>query len=114
MYLQAVGTHIGVLQFGVYRFTPTKVHASLRVRELLDIRDDKIVLSSLSVDFNDLVNQLVLVDQEDLGRRLAEIQELGGELARCATDSEQRHDIIVRLGIQLDAARRALRPHFNR
>jgi hypothetical protein len=114
VYLQAVGTHIGVLQFGVYRFTPTKVRAVVRVRELLDIRDDKIVLSSLTVDLNDLITQLVLVDQDDITRRLEEIHQLGAELAECRDDMDRRHDIIVRLGIQLDAARRALRPHFNR
>ena len=114
VYFQAVGTHIGVLQFGAYRFTPTKVTAMLRVRELLDIRDGKIVLSSLTVDLNDLITQLVLVDQGELSKRLEQIHKLGIEFAQTPTDSTERHDIIVKLGIELDAARRALRPHFHR
>lgn len=114
VYFQAVGAHIGVLQFGAYRFTPTKVTAVLHVRELLDIRDGKIALSSLTVDLNDLITQLVHVDQEQLNKHLEQIQKLGTDLAHIAIDSTERHDVVVKLGIELDAARRALRPHFHR
>jgi len=114
VYFQARGRHIGVLQFGAYRFTPSNVDAVLRVRELLDVRDEKIVLSSLAVDLNDLITQLVFLDQDELRRRLQDIHRLGNELAQNPIDPVQRQGIIVKLGIELDAARRALRPHFNR
>jgi hypothetical protein len=114
VYFHARGRHVGVLQFGAYRFTPSKIDAVLRVRELLDVRDQKIVLSSLAVDLNDLITQLAFVDQDELSRRLEDIHRLGKELSQSAIDSVQRQGIIVKLGIELDAARRALRPHFNR
>ena len=114
VYLLATGTHRGILDFGVYRFKPTNADAVLHVRELLDIRDGKITASVMSVDLNDLVTQLVKVDYDDLMRRLERIRALSDELVHTVGDETRHRDVITRLGTEVDAARRALRPHFNR
>ena len=71
------------------------------------------VASVMSVDFNDLVTQLVKVDYDELVRRLERIRALSDELVHMAGDVRQR-DVISRLGTEVDAARRALRPYFKR
>ena len=50
VYLVATGTHVGVLDVGIYQFKPQGIETRLHVRELLDIRDGKIVMSTLAVE----------------------------------------------------------------
>ena len=114
VYLLATGTHRGILDLGVYRFKPTGVETRLHMRELLDIRDGKIVMSTLSVDLNDLINQLTTLDYDELARRLERIRALSDELSGAVGDAARQREVTDRLGPELDAARRALRPHFNR
>jgi len=113
VHLLSTGTHLGTLDIGVYLFRPTGTEATLRLRELLDIRNGKIVSSTLSFDLNDLVAQLTFVDFAELATRLVWIRQLGEELAR-ARGAEQKRAVAERLGPELDAARRAVRPHYNR
>ena len=114
VYLLATGTHRGVLDFGQYRFKPTDADAVLHVRELLDIREGKITAWVMSVYVNDLVKQLVKVDYVELVRRLDRIRALSDELMHSVGDVPWQREVISRLGTEVDAARRALRPHFNR
>jgi hypothetical protein len=66
----------------------------------------------VSLDFNNLVRQLALIDYEDVLARLERIVALRDELNAATTD-EGRRDVTGRLGNELDSARKALRPHFS-
>lgn len=114
VYLLSSGTHRGVLDLGVWRFEPTGTRVVLHLRELLDIRNGKITLSSLSFDFNELVSQLSIVDYSELLVRLERIRQLTDELAGVLGDARRQREVAEQLGPELDAARRALRPHYNR
>jgi hypothetical protein len=110
--LLATGTHRGVLDFGSYRLKPTGADAVLHLRELLDVREDKIAGSVLTFNVNDRVNQLTSVDYDELAKRVDAICALRNDLAHAA--NERRRGVTKQLGAELDAARRAVRPHFNR
>jgi predicted ester cyclase len=63
--LLASGTHLGPFDMGAYGvFKPTGIHASLRLRELLEIRHGRITFSGLSFDIHDLVRQLTAAPAE--------------------------------------------------
>jgi predicted ester cyclase len=114
VHLLGTGTHRGVLDVGLFQFQPKGAKATLRLRELLDIKDGNIVSSSLSFDLNDLIAQLSTVDYSELTARLERIRRLTDELNRAQGDAARQQDVADRLGPELDAARRALRPHYNR
>lgn len=114
IYLQVSGTHRGTLDFGPYRFKASGNEAALHVRELLDVRGGKIVASVLTVDLTDLVTQLTRVDYDELARRLIKIRALADELGQAAGDATRQRLVANRLGVELDAARRVVRPHFNK
>jgi hypothetical protein len=78
---------------------------------LLDVHDGGIRASIVSPDFNDLVRQLAQVDYQDVISRLDRICALKEELK--ASSSERRREAASQLGSELDAARKALRPHFR-
>lgn len=57
--LIGTGTHEGTFDVGPNgTFKPTGAHATLRLRELLEIRVGKITYSSLSFDLHELIRQL--------------------------------------------------------
>jgi hypothetical protein len=112
--LMSRGTHLGDLDVGVYLFRPSRVQASLRLRELLQVQKGKITSSTLSFDINDVVRQLSIVNYPELVARLDRIRQLSDELDAVQFDVERRKEIVERLGPELDAARRAIRPHYNR
>jgi predicted ester cyclase len=57
--LLASGTHSGTLDMGTYgRFAPTGKAIHLRHRELLEIRDGKIVYASVTFDAQELLEQV--------------------------------------------------------
>ena len=57
--LVATGTHAGDIDMGPYGvFKATGARATLRCRELLEIRSGKITYSSLSFDVHELIRQL--------------------------------------------------------
>ena len=95
-----------------YRLKPTGADAVLHLRELLDVRGEKIAGSVLTFNVNDLVNQLTSVDYDELAKRVDAICDLRNELAHAA--GERRREETKQLGAKLDAARRAVRPHVNR
>lgn len=108
------GTHRGLLDTGTFQFKPTGAKATLRLRELLTIQDGRITGSTLSIGLNDLVNELSVVNYAELAVRLERIRQLTDELQSASGDTERQGDVAVRLGFELDAARRVLRPHYNR
>lgn len=114
VHLVSTGTHRGILNFGVFQFKPTGIQTTLRMRELLTIRDGRIASSSFSFDLFDLISQLSVVDYVELSERLECIRRLSNELKDTGEDPVRRRAITDRLGPELDAARRALRPHYNR
>jgi predicted ester cyclase len=113
--LVATGTHLGALDLGgSLVFEPTGAHARLHYRELLEFRASRIVLSCISFDLQAMVQQLVRVDEEDLLVHLARIRKLEDQFRATGNDLTRRRELIERLGIELDAARRVVRPYFGR
>lgn len=112
--LLATGTHLGPLDIGGWLFQPSGSAATLRLRELLEIRDGRITFSSLSFDLQAIVEQLSKVDANKLLGQLARIQELGDELARVQRSPLPPRDVIDQLGLELDAARHTVRPYYKR
>jgi predicted ester cyclase len=114
VYLLGSGTHRDTLDFRSYRFKASGADALLHVRELLDLRDGKITASVVTIDMNDLVSQLTQIDYDELTRRIDRICAMRDALARAVGDVGRRREVADQIGIELDAARRALRPHFSR
>jgi hypothetical protein len=111
--LTATGTHTGRLSLGGWQFQPTGAKARLQLRELLEIRDGRLVSSSLSIDVQDLVHQLARVDVRALLQHLSRIQRLTEQLGAANGDSVRQRELVDRLGIELDAARHVARPYFR-
>ena len=115
VHLLATGTHRGTLHFGPFGvFKPTGLQLRLRVRQLFEVRFERITYSSLSFDVQDLVRQLAIVDYPGLLARLDRLNELRQALVAAGDDEARRRTIADRVGPELDAARHALRPHFDR
>jgi hypothetical protein len=113
VHLMSAGTHRGQLDLGTFRFRPSGQRATLRLRELLDIRQGQIHSASLSFDLNHLITQLSIVDYSALWPRLERLAELIDDLRLAGGDRARQHDVTERLGVELDAARRVLRPHYK-
>jgi predicted ester cyclase len=111
--LTARGTHVGDLTMGGCVFKPTGVEATLRMRELLQFEDDRIALSCLSFDLQELAQQLARVDDTQLLVHLSRLRYMEEQL-RAASDSSRRLEVLDRIGRELDAARRVVRPYFGR
>jgi predicted ester cyclase len=112
--LVATGTHQGNLDLGGWLFKPTHAVVTLRLRELLEFRGDRIAASSLSFDLHAIVEQLAQVDAAKLLDQLARIRRLGEELARLQRSPIPPRDVIEEIGRELDAARHTVRPYFKR
>jgi predicted ester cyclase len=113
--LLATGTHQGLLDLGAWGFLqPSGVRLTLRLRELLEVRDGKIVYATLAFDIDHLVRELSQVDYRKLKACLATVWELSDELAKVQGDVERQREVTDRLGRALDAARHAVRPHVKR
>jgi predicted ester cyclase len=114
--LRVRGTHEGALDLGGYgHFKPTGVMGEVRMRQMIEIDGERITFSSLSFDVQDIVQQLVSVDVASLFKRLEKIRDLHTRLAAVAAgDMSTRRAVLDRLGTELDAARRIVRPYFDR
>jgi hypothetical protein len=113
--LVATGTHEGTLKLGDYGvFKPTHAQLNLRLRQLFEVRFERITFSSLSFDVQGLVRQLARVDFPALIVSLERLNELRLALIASAGDDRRRLELSERVGSELDAARHALRPHFAR
>ena len=114
--LRVRGTHHGALDLGGYgHFKPTGAMGEMRMRQMIEIDGDRITFSSLSFDVHDIVQQLVSVDVPALLKRLEKLRDLEARLAAVPThDVPARRAVLDRLGAELDAARRIVRPYFDR
>ena len=114
--LAASGTHLGRLDFGgVGQFKPSGVHAMLRMRQLFEVLDDRIVYSGLSFDLQEVVTQLVVVDVTKLVEHLRRIAMLHHRLQETSAEQiVERHTIVQRLGAELDSARNVVRPYYEK
>jgi predicted ester cyclase len=114
--LRVRGTHQGALDLGGYgHFKPTGAMGEMRMRQMVEIDGERITFSSLSFDVQDIVQQLVSVDVPALLKRLDKVRDLHGRLAAVpGWDMSTRRAVLDRLGEELDAARRIVRPYFDR
>ena len=114
--LRVRGTHQGGLDLGGYgHFKPTGAMGDMRMRQMIEIDGDRITFSSLSFDVQDIVRQLVSIDVPALLKRLEKLRDLEARLAAVpADDMATRRAVLDRLGAELDAARRIVRPYFDR
>jgi hypothetical protein len=114
--LSATGTHIRPLDVGGgIVFKPSGARATLRLRQLLELKDGRITYSSLSLDFQDFVAQLVTVDVRKLLNHLERLRALTDNLQGLTADATvDRNTLILRIGTELDSARQVVRPYFDR
>jgi hypothetical protein len=112
----ASGSHQGPLDLGGYGlFKPSGTMGRLRLRQIFETRDGLITYSALSFDVHDIVQQLTVVSVPKLLDHLKRVQQLGERLAQTSADQlVERRSLIDRLGAELDAARRVVRPYFDR
>jgi hypothetical protein len=114
--LLATGTHQGPLDLGGYGlFKPSGTMGKLRLRQIVEFKDSRIAYSALSYDVQDIVQQLTVVSVPKLLEHLKRVQQLGERLAQTSAEQVvERRSIIDRLGTEIDAARRIVRPYFDR
>jgi SnoaL-like polyketide cyclase len=114
--LLATGTHEGPLDLGGYGlFKPSGTDGKLRLRQIVELKDGLIVYSAMSYDVQDIVQQLTVVSVPKLLEHLKRVRQLGDRLAQTAPEQVvERRSLIDRLGTELDAARRIVRPYFDR
>lgn len=114
--LLATGTHQGPLDLGGYGlFKPSGTMGRLRLRQIVEFRDGLIAYSALSFDVQDIVQQLTVVSVPKLLEHLKRVQQLGERLAQTSPEQVvERRSIIDRLGTEIDAARRIVRPYYDR
>ena len=111
--LVATGTHRNALDLGAYgQFKPTGARTTLRLRELIEVQDERIIYSSISLDVQDLTRQLTCIDYDALVAHLDRLHKLRDQLA-AAGDRETRRHVAERIGRELDAARLTVRPWFR-
>jgi steroid delta-isomerase-like uncharacterized protein len=113
--LLATGTHQGPLDLGGYGlFKPTGAIGKLRLRQIIELREGQITYSALFFDVQDIVQQLTVVSVPKLLDHLKRVHQLGERLAQTSADQLiERRSIIDRLGTELDAARRVVRPYYD-
>lgn len=112
--LLATGTHIGTLVMGALHFTPTHAQIAVPMRHVFDFVDEKIVYGSLSVDSQELIRQLTTLNLPALDAHLDQIARLRSELAGVNSDDRRLTELADRIGRELDAARRLVRPYYRR
>jgi predicted ester cyclase len=114
--LRVNGTHRGALDLGGYgHFKPSGAAGEIRMRQMVEMTDGRIAFSSLSFDVQAIVQQLVSVDVPALLKRLEKLRDLEARLTAVpAHDIPTRRAVLDRLGVELDAARRIVRPYFDR
>ena len=106
----------GPLDLGGYGlFKPSGTMGKLRLRQIVELKDSRIAYSAVSYDVQDIVQQLTVVSVPKLLEHLKRVQHLGERLAQTSAEQVvERRSIIDRLGTEIDAARRIVRPYFDR
>jgi predicted ester cyclase len=111
--LLATGTHDGALDLGGWIFRPTHARVALNLRELLEIRNERVVFSTLSFDLQQMIDQLTRVDSPRLLKHLEQLRSLGAHLAAAEDDASRTRELLDRIGRELDAARHIVRPYYR-
>jgi hypothetical protein len=86
---------------------------ALNLRELLEVRDNRVVFSTLSFDLQQLVDQLTRVDSPRLLNHLEHLRTLGAQLEAAHGDAPRTREVLDRIGRELDAARHIVRPYYR-
>jgi hypothetical protein len=111
--LDATGTHRGPLDFGGWVFRPTGLHAAFGMREILEMRDGKIVFSSLTLNLHEIVDKLAKVDGAKLLEHIERLRQLAEALRQTPSDSMRARELTAEIGQELDAARHVVRPYYR-
>jgi hypothetical protein len=111
--LLATGTHRGALELGGWTFRATGASVALHLREVLEVRADKVVFSTVSFDLQQMIEQLTRVDSVGLLKHLDRLQDLGAQLQTVQADAARTRDVLDRIGRELDAARHIVRPYYR-
>lgn len=112
--LASTGTHRGALDLGSLVFQPTGAVVTLHFRTLLQLREGQITYSNVTFDVQEMVEQLVVVDVPKVLSHLERIRKEGDRLTDAKDDPTRSREIVQRLGLEIDAARHAVRPYFRR
>ena len=101
--------------YGYGHFKPSGAAGEMRLRQMIEVEGGRIAFSSLSFDVQAIVQQLVSVDVPALMKRLEKLRDLEARLVAVPPhDVPARRAVLDRLGAELDAARRIVRPYFDR
>jgi predicted ester cyclase len=111
--LEATGSHCGPLDFGGWVFRPTGMRATFGIRELLEVREGKIVFSSLTLNLHELVDKLAKVDGVKLIEHIERLRQLAASLREAPPESMRARELTAAIGMELDAARHVVRPYYR-
>jgi predicted ester cyclase len=111
--LDATGTHQGPLDFSGWVFRPTGLYATFGIRELLEVRDGKIVFSSLTLNLHEIVDKLAKVDSTKLLEHIERLRQLAEALREVPSESMRARELTAEIGVELDSARHVVRPYYR-
>jgi hypothetical protein len=102
------------LELGGWVFRPTELRVVFGLRELFELRDGKIALSSISFNLHEIVDALAQVDPDKLLAHIERLRALGTTLCGVRGDALRVREITAAIGQELDAARHVVRPYYKR
>ena len=111
--MTVTGTHLGLFDLGAYRFKPTGIAVTLRLRQLFEFSEGKIAFTSLTFDLQNLVGQLASIDLRAVDSHLDGLNVLRVDLGN-ARDEPERRGVADKMIVEVDALRKVLRPPFSR
>jgi len=111
--MTVTGTHLGMFDLGAYRFKPTGVAVTLRLRQLFEFNEGRIAFTSLTFDLQNLVSQLAKIDLRAVDSHLDGLNLLRVDLGN-ARDEPGRRVVADKMIIEVDALRKVLRPPYSR
>jgi len=107
--MTVTGTHLGLFDLGAYRFKPTGIAVTLRLRQLFEFHEGRIAFTSLTFDLQNLVGQLATLDLRLVDTHLDGLNLLRVDLGR-ARDEPERRVVADKMVVEVDALRKVLRP----
>ena len=111
--MTVTGTHLGLFDLGAYRFKPTGVAVTLRLRQLFEFSAGHIAFTSLTFDLQNLVGQLAMIDLRAVDSHLDGLNVLRVDLGN-ARDEPGRRVVADKMIGEVDALRKVLRPPYSR
>ncbi|HMD36739.1 MAG TPA: ester cyclase [Vicinamibacterales bacterium] len=111
--MTVTGTHLGLFDLGAYRFKPSGVSVTLRLRQLFEFHEGRIAFTSLTFDLQNLVGQLATIDLRLVDTHLDGLNLLRVDLGR-ARDEPGRRVVADQMVVEVDALRNVLRPSYSR